>query len=112
MHIAANSPKSLSKDDLDKSLVEREKDIQRELAKQSGKPADIIEKMLEGRINKFYQEVCLLEQPFIMDPDKSVSKVLAENGTTVHSYNYFVLGAGIEKEVLDFAEEVAKTMKQ
>jgi elongation factor Ts len=110
MHIAANMPKSLNKESLDQSLIEREKDIQRELAKQTGKSEEIIEKMLEGRIAKFYQEVCLLEQSFVMDTDKKVSKILEENGVKVTDYAYFILGEGIQKEHKDFAQEVAKVI--
>lgn len=110
MHIAANQPKSLSIENLDPALVEREKDVQRELAKQSGKPDDIIEKMLVGRIAKFYQEVCLLEQPFVMDPDKKVSDILKANNTNIVEFTFYILGDGIEKKVVDFAEEVAKVI--
>jgi elongation factor Ts len=110
MHIAANQPKSLSIESLDQSLVEREKDVQRELAKQSGKPDDIIEKMLVGRIAKFYQEVCLLEQPFVMDPDKKIADILKANKTNIVEFTYYILGEGIEKQIVDFAEEVAKVV--
>ncbi len=110
MHIAANQPKSLNIEGLDISLVEREKNIQRELAKQSGKQDDIIEKMLIGRISKFYQEVCLLEQPFVMDPDKKVFDILKDNNTEIIDFVYYILGEGIEKENIDFAEEVAKVI--
>ncbi len=112
MHIAATQPKSLDIVSLDSSLVEREKNIQRELALQSGKSKDIVEKMLDGRISKFYQEVCLLEQNFVVDPDKKISQVLRDNNTNILSYEYFILGAGIEKHIVDFAEEVAKTISK
>ncbi len=111
MHIAASTPKALNIAELDKDLVEREMSVQKDLAKQSGKPDNIIEKMLEGRLSKFYQEVVLLEQPFVMDPDKKVQKVLQENSVDIFQYKIFILGEGIVKEVKDFAQEVADTLK-
>jgi elongation factor Ts len=111
MHIAANYPKALSVDDLSKDLVERERSIQRDLALQSGKPAEIVEKMLDGRMSKYYQDVCLLEQSYVMDPDKKVKQVVEESGVKLKEYAYYILGEGIEKEHSDFAEEVAKAMK-
>lgn len=111
MHIAASKPKALDSASLSQALIEREKNVQREIAAQSGKPAEIIEKMLEGRIAKFYQEVCLLEQPFVLDPDKKVAKVLKEHNTKINTYEYFVLGEGIEKEEVDFAKEVEAAIK-
>lgn len=112
MHISATQPEALNIESLDPALVEREKEVQKAKALEEGKPADIVEKMLQGRINKFYQEVCLLEQSFVIDPDKKVSQVLKDNGVTLVDYAYYVLGAGIEKEESDFAAEVAKTIAQ
>jgi elongation factor Ts len=113
MHIAAASPLSLAIEDLDPAVLEREKDVVSEQAKNSGKPAEFIGKIVEGRIRKFYEEVVLLEQVFVMDTSMKVKDVVAaaakENGTpiTVKGFVKFVLGEGIEKQVTDFAAEVA-----
>lgn len=117
MHIAASSPRFLSIQDVDAETLAHEKSIYEEQAKASGKPANIIEKMVEGRIRKFHEEVVLLEQAFIMDPDKKVKDVVAaaakELGTDVAltSYVRFALGEGLEKKNEDFAAEVASCMK-
>lgn len=112
MHIAAAAPQALDIDSMDKAAVEHEKSIYSEQARQSGKPENIIEKMIEGRIRKFYEEVVLLEQAYIMDPDKKVKDVIAEAskelGAPVELKGYvrFALGEGIEKKQEDFAAEV------
>jgi elongation factor Ts len=112
MHIAATSPQSLSVDDLDQKAVERERNVIAEQARASGRPEDIIQKMVEGRIRKFYEEVVLLEQSFVMDPSMQVKAVVEQAskdlGTPVSLKGYvrFALGEGIEKEVSDFAAEV------
>ena len=117
MHIAASSPKFLAVEDVDADTLAHEKSIYEEQAKASGKPANIIEKMVEGRIRKFHDEVVLLEQAFIMDPDQKVKAVVAaaakELGTDVKlsSFVRFALGEGIEKKNEDFAAEVASCMK-
>ena len=117
MHIAASSPKFLAVEDVDADTLAHEKSIYEEQAKASGKPANIIEKMVEGRIRKFHDEVVLLEQAFIMDPDKKVKAVVADTakelGTDVKlaSFVRFALGEGIEKKSEDFAAEVASCMK-
>jgi len=114
MHIAATNPQSLSVADLDQSLVEREKSVLTDQAAGSGKPAEIIAKMVEGRIRKFYQEVVLLEQAFVIDGETPVNKVLAnaakDAGAPVEiaAFARFQLGEGIEKAADDFASEVAK----
>lgn len=113
MHVAASNPESLDVASLDPAAVEREKNVQRETARASGKPDDIIEKMLEGRMRKFYEEVCLTEQAFIMDPDTKISALLEktakEAGAPIKlaAYVRYALGEGIEKEETDFAAEVA-----
>ena len=113
MHIAATSPASLSVDDLDPELVARERDVLIEQAKESGKPQEIAEKMVQGRMRKYYEEVVLLEQTFVIDGESKVGAVVekaakdAGAGITVSAYAQFVLGAGIEKEETDFAAEVA-----
>lgn len=110
MHIAATAPKFLSVSDVDAETAAHERNIYAEQAKASGKPEAIIEKMVEGRMQKFYQEAVLLEQPFVMDPDKKVKDVLAEAGVTVTAFARFALGEGIEKKQEDFAAEVAAQM--
>ncbi len=111
MHIAATSPASLSESDLDPALVEREKAVLTEQARESGKPDNVIEKMIVGRMNKFFQEVCLLKQTFVINPDLTVAKAVAEAGDfTITGFARVQVGEGIEKEEEDFAAEVAKTM--
>ena len=117
MHAAAAFPKFLKKEDVDASTMEREKDVLREQAKAEGKPPEIVEKMLEGRMRKFYEEICLLEQVFVMDGETKISKLLENAAKDVGapialtSYARIQLGEGIEKEEVDFAAEVAATAK-
>ena len=115
LHVAGTPtpPLSLSIDDLDPAAVEREKAFLIEQAAESGKPAGVVEKMVEGRIRKFYEEVVLLKQPFVMDPDKTVEQIVAETGKalgstlTVKGFVRLALGEGVEKKTDDFAAEVA-----
>lgn len=107
MHVAATNPASLSRDDLDPAIVEREKQVLTEQARESGKPEEIIEKMIVGRISKFYGEVCLLEQIFVIDGESKVSKAAEAAGTAISGFVRFGLGEGIEKKEEDFAAEVA-----
>lgn len=107
MHVAATSPAAATVSELDSELVDRERQVLTEQAEQSGKPANVIEKMIEGRLNKYYKEVVLVEQPFVMDPDKTVGKFIAESGAELVGFKMFKLGDGIEKEEDDFAAEVA-----
>ncbi len=108
MHIAATSPASLSQADLDPALVEREKNVLSEQARESGKPEAVIEKMIEGRMKKFFEEVTLLGQKFVMDPDKTVAEVASDAGVEVTGFIRMGVGEGIEKVEEDFAAEVAK----
>ncbi len=114
MHVAAAFPKYLKRDDVDASEMEREKNVIREQALAEGKPAEIVEKMLEGRMRKFYEEICLLDQTFVMDGETKISKLLenaaADVGAPVElkAYARYQLGEGIEKEAEDFAAEVSK----
>ena len=113
MHIAATSPASLSVDDLDADLVEREREVLIEQAKASGKPQEIAEKMVEGRMKKYYQEVVLLEQTSVIDGETRIADVVAKTGKDAGSdialteFVRFNLGEGIEREESDFAAEVA-----
>ena len=109
MHIAATSPASLSEKDLDPAVIEREKNVLTEQARESGKPEGVIEKMIVGRMNKFFEEVTLLKQKFVLDPDVSVGEAAKKAGVEVVGFARLAVGEGIEKEVEDFAAEVAKT---
>jgi len=113
MHIAATSPASLSVDDLDPAMVQRERDVLIEQAKASGKPQEIAEKMVEGRMRKYYEEVVLLEQIFVVDGETKVKAVIemaakdAGSAIALTAFSQFNLGEGVEKEETDFAAEVA-----
>jgi elongation factor Ts len=109
MHIAAAAPQFVRREEVSADVLEREKDIYRDKARQTGKPENIIEKIIEGQIGKFYGEVCLLEQGFVKDPDKTIQQVLKSAGAdvTVNRFARFVLGEGLEKKESDFAAEVA-----
>jgi elongation factor Ts len=106
MHIAANNPQVTNPEDVSADLIEKEKEIFAAQAQESGKPAEIIEKMIAGRIKKFVDEVSLLGQPFVKDPSINVGKHLASANAEVKSFVRFEVGEGIEKEVADFAKEV------
>lgn len=106
MHVAAVSPQVVNKEDMPAELVEKEKEIFAAQAEQSGKPANIIEKMIEGRISKFLAESSLVEQPFVKDPDTTVGALAKKAGATVISFVRYEVGEGIEKEEVDFAAEV------
>ncbi len=112
MHVAAAAPQSVSRDDLDQESVERERQVLSDQARESGKPEEIIEKMVEGRIRKFYEEVCLMDQTYVVDGESKISKVLEDAGkelgspVTITGFARFALGDGIEKEE-DYAGEVA-----
>jgi elongation factor Ts len=111
MHIAASKPVCVSKDQVSAELIEAERKIYAAQAAESGKPADIVAKMVEGRITKYLAEVTLLGQPFVKNPDVTVEKLLAEKGAKVNSFTMYVVGEGIEKKVVDFAAEVAAAAK-
>jgi elongation factor Ts len=107
MHIAACKPVALSADHVDASLIERERDIAKARALESGKPEAIVEKIVEGTVQKFLAEVTLYGQSFVKDDKKTVGKLLEENGATVNDFIMFVVGEGLEKRQDDFAAEVA-----
>ena len=108
MHIAAVNPASLSEDDLDASVVEKEKQVQIDIAKESGKPDAVIEKMIVGRMKKYMSEVTLLNQAFVVNPDLTVGAAAAEAGATITGFVRLEVGEGIEVVKEDFAAEVAK----
>jgi elongation factor Ts len=111
MHIAASRPECVSKEQVPADLIAKEKEIFSEQARQSGKPANIVEKMVEGRINKFLNEVTLLGQPFVKDPDTTVEKLLKGKNASVVRFTRYEVGEGIEKKTADFAAEVMATVK-
>lgn len=107
MHIAASKPICVSKDQVSPELLDSERKIYTAQAAESGKPANIVEKMVDGRVAKYLAEVTLLGQQFVKDPDTTVDKLLAKQGAKVNAFQMFVVGEGIEKAVVDFAAEVA-----
>ncbi len=110
MHIAANKPEFMTIDDVDPAAVEREKKVFIESGATAGKPEMVVEKMVAGRISKYYAESVLEEQPFVMDPSKKVKDVVAEAGGKLAGFAYYVLGEGIEKQEDNLADEVAKML--
>lgn len=111
MHVAATNPAAIDADDLPKELVEKEREIITAQAATSGKPDNIIEKMVAGRLDKFVKENCLVGQPFVKNPDETVGKLLAAQGAKVLAFIRFEVGEGIEKQTTDLAKEVSETLK-
>jgi len=111
MHIAAINPDFLDRDSVDAEAIEKEKKIYKEQMLNEGKPEHILDQIVEGKINKYYTQVCLLEQPFVRDDDQTVGEVLAENDMEVKQFTRFEIGEGIEKKEEDFAAEVAAMTK-
>lgn len=107
MHVAAVSPMVVRAEDVPEDVLAKESEIYAAQAKESGKPEEIVEKMISGRLRKFVAEVSLLDQPFVKDPDTSVSDLLKEAGADIVQFVRYEVGEGIEKEEVDFAEEVA-----
>lgn len=110
MHAAAMRPKYVKRSDVPTEEIEKERVVLKEQAVNEGKPAEIAEKMVEGRINKYYKEICLEEQPFVKDSDINVKTYVANNGGTITEMIRIEVGEGIEKKEENFAEEVAKQM--
>lgn len=111
MHVAAVNPQVVSPDDMPADVIEKEREIYTVQAQDSGKPAEIIEKMIGGRIKKFLAENSLVEQAFVKDPDMTVGKLVAAAGAEVVSFVRFEVGEGIAREQVDFAAEVAAQLK-
>lgn len=117
LQIAASNPLYIRREEVPAELIEKEKEILKAQALNEGKPEKIVEKMVEGRIEKFYKEICLLEQPFIKDPDKSIQTLLTEKvaligeNINIRRFVRFERGEGIEKKEENFADEVAKQIK-
>jgi elongation factor Ts len=118
MQIAAANPLYLNREEVPEGILEHERDILRAQARNDGKPEKIIEKMVEGRIEKYYREVCLLEQPFVKDEDKTINQLLTENiakigeNISIRRFVRYQLGEGIEKKSADFAAEVMAFVKK
>ena len=111
MHVSASNPLCLSQDDIDKDVLEREKAIYQNQAQDSGKPQDIMDKMVDGKIKRFLSEVSLISQNFVKDPDITVQEYLEKGGATIVEFARLKVGEGIEVETKDFAEEVAEQLK-
>lgn len=111
MHVAATNPQAIDGSGLSQEVLAKEREIVTAQAEASGKPANIIEKMVEGRLQKFVQEVCLVHQPFVKNPDQSIAQLLQAAGAKVISMTRFEVGEGIEKPVTDLAAEVSETLK-
>lgn len=111
MHVAAANPSYLERSQVPAAELEHEKEVLSEQAKNEGKPEKIIEKMVMGRINKYYKEVCLIDQEFVKDPDQTVGKLVKANGAEIVAFTRFQLGEGIEKKQEDFAAEVMSQIK-
>lgn len=112
MHIAAAGPKYVRREEVPADEVEKEREILRAQTLNEGKPANIVDKIVDGRIDKFFKDICLLEQPFVKDPDKTIEQLLKEQiahigeNISIRRFARFVVGEGIEKEESNFAEEV------
>ncbi|WP_028392825.1 translation elongation factor Ts [Bacillus cihuensis] len=112
MHIAALNPKYVSRDQVDASELEREKEVLTQQALNEGKPEKIVAKMVEGRINKFYEEICVNEQAFVKNPDQKVGQFVETKGGNIKSFVRFEVGEGIEKRQENFADEVMSQVKK
>lgn len=112
MHVAAVSPRYVSRDDVAQEEVEHERELLKTQALNEGKPENIVEKMVEGRLGKYFQEICLLEQDFVKDPDQKVKKYVADQGASVKTFIRYGVGEGMEKREENFAEEVKNQMKK
>lgn len=114
MHIAAAAPQYVRREEVDSAVLDRELEVYRGQLREQGKPEKIWDKILEGKKEKFYQEICLLEQPFVKDPDRTVQELVNESvskigeNISVRRFARFVLGEGLEKKSENFAEEIAK----
>ncbi|MFM1650846.1 translation elongation factor Ts [Brevibacillus sp. B_LB10_24] len=113
MHAAAANPRFANREEVSQDEIEREREVLKNQALSEGKPANIVEKMVEGRLSKYFEEYVLVEQPFVKDPDKKVSALLKEAGASLKAFTRFQVGEGIEKKQEDFAAEVmAQVNKQ
>lgn len=111
MHIAANKPVALSAAEVPAELIAKERSVAELKAAESGKPAEIVAKMVDGSIAKYLKEVALLSQPFVKDDKQTIEQVMKANGATINSFSLVIVGEGIEKKVVDFAAEVAEAAR-
>ncbi|NEU29345.1 elongation factor Ts [bacterium LRH843] len=112
MHVAAIKPTYISRDEVSKEEVDREREVLKQQALNEGKPANIVEKMVEGRLSKYFEQVCLLDQAFVKDGDQKVGKYVESKGATVKSFIRYEVGEGMEKREENFAEEVMSQIKK
>jgi elongation factor Ts len=112
MHTAAINPRYVSRDDVAQDEVDHERELLKSQALNEGKPENIVEKMVEGRLGKFFEEICLLEQNFVKDPDQKVKKYVADKGGSVKSFVRYEVGEGMEKREENFADEVMSQIKK
>ncbi|MGK9489421.1 translation elongation factor Ts [Bacillus pumilus] len=112
MHVAAVNPKYISRDQVSEEETNREREVLTQQALQEGKPENIVAKMVEGRLNKFFEEICLLDQAFVKNPDEKVKQVVAAKNASIQTYVRYEVGEGIEKRQDNFAEEVMSQVKK
>lgn len=112
MHVAAVNPRYVSRDDVPEDEVNREREVLKTQARNEGKPDNIVEKMVEGRLGKFYEDICLLEQHFVKDPDQKVEKYVSSKGASVRTFMRYEVGEGMEKREENFADEVMSQIKE
>ncbi|QZD59773.1 translation elongation factor Ts [Bacillus pumilus] len=112
MHVAAVNPKYISRDQVSEEEANREREVLTQQALQEGKPENIVAKMVEGRLNKFFEEICLLDQAFVKNPDEKVKQVVAAKNASIKTYVRYEVGEGIEKRQDNFAEEVMSQVKK
>ncbi|NIK10818.1 translation elongation factor Ts [Alkalibacillus almallahensis] len=112
MHIAAINPQYLSRDEVDQELVDKERERLKQQALEEGKPEHIVEKMVEGRLGKFFEEICLLDQAFVKDSDQTVKQYVESKGATIKTFVRYEVGEGMEKREENFADEVMSQVKK
>lgn len=112
MHIAASKPKYIDRDSVPQDEIEHEKEVLKQQALNEGKPEHIVEKIVVGRLNKFFEEICLVDQPFVKDPDQKVGKYLQSKGGKISTFVRYEVGEGIERKEENFAEEVMSQIKK
>lgn len=112
MHVAASAPDYLTRDQVPSDIIEKEKEIYKEQMLNEGKPEHILDQIVEGKIDKFYSQICLVEQEFVRDTDKTVGQLLEEEGIEINGFTRYELGEGIERKAEDFAEEVMKEVNK
>lgn len=112
MHVAAVNPKYISRDQVSEEEANREREVLTQQALQEGKPENIVAKMVEGRLNKFFEEICLLDQAFVKNPDEKVKQVVGAKNASIQTYVRYEVGEGIEKRQDNFAEEVMSQVKK